>query len=381
MAEEEEFYTPANEDTIAARRVILEYSIAKSTEYIEQQRQQQANLDVRNTLVRRRDQKLRLSKFEPANSDIICDRPISRIRVSSIDDNLAILSDWNGSIRLIDSNSLSCLSTLESGSFTGKVSGLSWHPSDNKVLCGDEVGTLALLSIDNTDSNYDIKLVQKFVREEQSTDATRITSCKFHPLSTYAASSSFSCNWSLWDVAKGKELYTQDGHSKPLFDLDFNATGSLISTVGSDSYGFIWDLRSGSKITSLIGHKNYIYKTVWSPNGYQLATSGSDGVIKIWDLRMNRQSTESNDTTHNELSTILAHNKVVSDLQWKNDDFIVSSSFDGCISIISTGDWSLDRIQGGLEKIMSVDTSNDDWKYILTSSWNGEIKKWETSET
>jgi U4/U6 small nuclear ribonucleoprotein PRP4 len=58
----------------------------------------------------------------------------------------------------------------------------------------------------------------------------RVGRVAFHPSGSYLGSASFDGTWRLWDVAKQKELLTQEGHSKEVYALTFQDDGALVAS-------------------------------------------------------------------------------------------------------------------------------------------------------
>jgi len=58
----------------------------------------------------------------------------------------------------------------------------------------------------------------------------RVGRVAFHPSGSYLGSASFDGTWRLWDVAKQKELMTQEGHSKEVYALTFQDDGALVAS-------------------------------------------------------------------------------------------------------------------------------------------------------
>ena len=49
--------------------------------------------------------------------------------------------------------------------------------------------------------------------------------------------SSFDMTWRLWDLETSTCLLEQEGHSRAVYDLDFQVDGSLAASVGLDAIG------------------------------------------------------------------------------------------------------------------------------------------------
>lgn len=178
----------------------------------------------------------------------------------------------------------------------------------------------------------------------------------------YLASASFDLTWRYWDVETQQQLLLQEGHTKPVFTVEHQPNGSLISSAGLDGIVKIWDLRLGKCISNLEGHMGSIYGSSWRYNGYELATASSDGCIKIWDMRMQKQKV-----------SIPAHSKLVSDVRLL-DNIMISSSYDNTINVFSNDNWvKIKTIKGHTDKVMSCDITKSG-KSIFSSGWDRTIK-------
>ena len=94
-------------------------------------------------------------------------------------------------------------------------------------------------------------------------------------------------------------------------------------------------------------------------DGYRLATSGEDNSIRIWDLRRKVA-----------ITTIPAHNKLVSDIQFQRDysRFLISSSYDGSVKIWNTHDFSMKtKIEIHNSRVSSANVSKDLQKIFTTT--------------
>ena len=112
------------------------------------------------------------------------------------------------------------------------------------------------------------------------------------------------------------------------------------------------------------------------PTGFHLATGGDDNTVKIWDLRK-RQN----------VSTILAHTKLVSDIKFDHSsNLMFTSSYDnkckicGSKSVIcginSAEEWIALRTLAGHENKLTSVCHTRDLKYIITTSFDKTFKVW-----
>ncbi|QLG72258.1 hypothetical protein HG535_0C06130 [Zygotorulaspora mrakii] len=354
--EEEEFYTPASNDLIEARKFLINYTNVRSKERLEREIQNTATSDVSRIINERRGINTRLKKFELAGSQITSSRPVSQARLSPNDKFIAT-ANWNGGIGILDSYSLDVICSAD-GVHQGKIGGINWSPDGKMIVSGAEDG-----------------LVRLFIVEQQQIQESsilkgherRVAGTAFHPSQLYVASASFDMTWRLWDLNTGKELLLQEGHGKEVFCVAFQNDGSLLCSAGLDHCGIIWDIRSGKSTMILKGHAKPIYAVDWSPNGYTVATGAGDGTVKIWDLRKSSEE-----------FTILAHNNVVSSVSFDKEhgNVLVSGGYDKKVNVFSCDNWiKLNSLEGHTDKVLCSDISKDA-SFVISSGWDRSIKLW-----
>jgi len=233
----------------------------------------------------------------------------------------------------------------------------------------------------------------------------RLCRIAFHPQGDYVATTSHDYTWRLWNIetccnnndGSTTELLLQDGHAREVFGIDFHPDGSLVATTDYSGMIHLWDLRTGKTVIQYYGHAGRVLCAKFAPvNGFQLTTAGDDGCLKVWDLRHRRKTAKTNGAPEPR-RTIPAHSKLISHLEYSdNDECLVSSSFDGTAKIWSTrGDWKMLRTLEGHEgKVMGlgiVSTYNDaittkqsdsgvrsparDWG-VVTCGYDKTLKLW-----
>lgn len=362
--EEEDFYTPATDELIQARKYIIKYSLTKSEQRLKKQKNMASTIDIPNEIKRRRAYNKQLQSFSLVGSQIASTRPVSKISISPRGDYFATGS-WAGDVKILDVNSLDIIHNSSSGPVTvvtgGKISGLDWNHTGSHLVSGSDNTYISIYHYQD-DLNV-FKAISSFKAHDQ-----RVVTTKFHPSDKYIASASFDTTWKLWDLETSKELLLQEGHAKEVYSLAFHRDGALVCTGGLDNLAMLWDLRSGSLLMTLSGHVKPIYTMDWSPNGYNLATGGGDGSIHIWDLRKSGIC-----------GKILAHNNIVTSVQFEpvNGECLISSGYDKTINIFSSGNWNkLTSLKGHTDKILDVSFTNNS-QYIISSGWDRSVKLWE----
>ena len=359
-SEEEEFYTPANEQLRATRQYIIKNSIERARKRIKLERESVNNAVITDIIKSRRTNNRILQTFELEGSQVISKRPISRISISPNQEYFATGS-WNGDVSVQNLKTLQQVSVVDDDR-RGKIGGLDWDNTGIMLISGSEDSTVRLHEFNVNDKTCVEK--HNFKGHEG-----RVSHVKFHPTDKYIASASFDNTWRLWDVTTGQELLLQEGHSKEVYSLDFQQDGSLLCSGGLDNVGLVWDIRSGKSIMSLNGHTKPLYSVKWCPNAYQVATGGGDGLINIWDLRKSKKATE-----------ILAHSSIVTDISISRgkNPYLISSGYDKLINIYSVDNWvKVNKLEGHTDKILTASISKDG-NTIVSGGWDRSVKLWES---
>lgn len=353
----EEFYTPAKNELIDARKYLIKYSLEQANIRLRAQNELAMESKTKELLLNRRSLHDRTKKFIIGGTQLIEGGAVSQVSVCKTD-SVMVAGNWRGQISILNIDSLEIVKRFDSAHW-GKIGGLDWHPNGRYFVSGGADNAVKIWDFEQNNC------------DTMNGHTGRIGRVKFHPCGRYVASASFDMTWILWDIEKQVELLCQEGHAKEVFVIGFQGDGSLIASAGLDSIGIIWDLRSGDPIITLEGHENAIYGLDWSVNGHQLATGSADGTIKIWDLR-NTSVTD----------TILAHSSAVLDVVFEkeNSSLLVSGGHDGKINVYSSDDWNkLKCLEGHNGKVMSIDLSGD--TCIYSGGKDRTVKQWTLNQT
>lgn len=362
--EEEEFYTPGPEILYNKRVEIADYSIEKAHQRIENQYKAFKSFDKIENLVSRRNYYNFITKnLNLQGTQLISNRFTSNISYSNLNQNLAV-SSWNGSCYILDPLNLSIKNTLNN-LHPDKISGLQWSPVHSNILStGGSDGKLNIISNPLSD---DFKILSTL-----NGHLSRINDLKFHPIGNLLTSASSDLTWRLWDLETQTELYYQEGHTDSVNSLSIHIDGSLLASAGNDSIIKIWDLRSGKLVLNLNknGHIKSIHSLDWRNNGYHLASGGSDSQLLIWDIRMCKK-----------LSSVLAHNKLISNVKFTDDgNTLISTGYDGLLSLTSCDSWLVYKKLKSLDKLMACEVFDLDSNLnILTGGWDRSVKLYNTN--
>lgn len=131
---------------------------------------------------------------------------------------------------------------------------------------------------------------------ELENHGTRVNRLAFHPSGAYLATTVHDSSWRMFDLETQTEILFQEGHTKAVYDIDFQCDGSLAlsgcvllklppleisSCSGLDCYGRVWDMRSGRCIFFLEGHQKEILSCNWAPDGYARELRCDERLLKL----------------------------------------------------------------------------------------------------
>lgn len=371
--DEEEFYTPGDQELLDARRKIAIYSLPRAKERVERQKAEAA-IPLQKHIKHRRAIKEHLSGYQVLGSQIAGDRPVSIARFSP-DSKLIAAGSWSGTIRMLGVPNLE-----EKGMLRGhseRIGGLSWHPEATLTM-GAESANLASGAADGNIHLW--SLAQDTPIATLSGHSARVCRVEHHPNGRYLASASYDTTWRLWDLETQRELLLQEGHSREVYSVAFQDDGALVASGGLDSIGRVWDLRTGRTIMVLDGHIREITGLAWHPDGYRVLSASGDASVKVWDVRMVRCT-----------ATIGAHKKLVSDVRFFRGNggagglpgdmrtggtYFVTGGFDGEVKIHSSDDWAFVKgLNAHSGNVTSVDVSMDG-RFIVSSGQDRTCKLW-----
>ena len=123
-----------------------------------------------------------------------------------------------------------------------------------------------------------------------------ISALAFSPDSRSIASADDSVR--LWSVETGEELRrwhtgpAEDSyvpHYGTITDLEFDPTGRLLASAGTDNTAKVWDPHSGAQVANVDTFLGAVETVDWSPDGTRLAMAGADGASVIWNVMSGRE--------------------------------------------------------------------------------------------
>ncbi|XP_051475988.1 WD repeat-containing protein 17 isoform X2 [Apus apus] len=243
--------------------------------------------------------------------------PVTALEWDPLSTDYLLVANLHNGIRLVDSESLSCITTFSFPSSAASVQCLAWVPSAPGMFVTGAYSSQYPTKNHHTSSTseavppptltqnqafslppghavccfmdggvglYDMGARKwDFLRDLGHVET--IFDCKFKPDNPdLLATASFDGTIKVWDINTLTAVYTSPGNEGVIYSLSW-APGDLNCIAGATSRngGFIWDVRKGKMITRFNEHgKNGIFCIAWShKDSKRIATCSSDGFCII----------------------------------------------------------------------------------------------------
>ncbi|NXW70565.1 DAW1 factor, partial [Hirundo rustica] len=161
----------------------------------------------------------------------------------------------------------------------------------------------------------------------------------FNPQSTLLATGSMDTTAKLWDIEKGEEVATLNGHSAEIIALSFNTTGDRIITGSFDHTVAVWDVGTGREQNLLI-----MMPTNNATGKYEL-TRSMPLFVQLWDA-----------VTGTHIATLAGHSKEVLDVCFDYaGQRIATASADGSARVYNAGTKQcIAKLEGHEDEISKV---------------------------
>ncbi|EDL35647.1 WD repeat domain 17, isoform CRA_c [Mus musculus] len=209
--------------------------------------------------------------------------PVTALEWDPLSTDYLLVANLHFGIRLLDSESLYCITTFNLPSAAVSVQCLAWVPSaPGMFITGDsQVGVLRIWNVSRTTPIDNFKLKKTGFHCFHVGHVETIFDCKFKPDDpNVLATASFDGTIKVWDINTLTAVYTSPGNEGVIFALSW-APGDLNCIAGATSRNgaFIWDIQKGKIIQRFNEHgKNGIFYIAWShKDSKRIATCSGDG--------------------------------------------------------------------------------------------------------
>ncbi len=93
----------------------------------------------------------------------------------------------------------------------------------------------------------------------------------------------------LWNVADGKAIHHDGGHSDAITAVAFSPDGTVVASGSADCAVCLWDSLTGKQLAKLVGHTSAITALAFAGDGKTFASSSADGRIRLWETAGRRE--------------------------------------------------------------------------------------------
>ncbi|NXP25942.1 WDR17 protein, partial [Scytalopus superciliaris] len=340
--------------------------------------------------------------------------PVTALEWDPLSTDYLLVANLHNGIRLVDSESLSCITTFSFPSGAASVQCLAWVSSaPGMFITGDsQVGVLRVWNVSRTTPIDNFKLKQTgFHGMHVLSSPPKKKSCssqyptKNHhtsstseavPPPTLTQNQAFSlppghtvCCFmdggvGLYDMGAKKWDFLRDlGHVETIFDCKFKPDNpDLLATASFDGTIKVWDINTLSAVYTSPGNEGVIYSISWAPGDLNCiagATSRNGGFI--WDVRKGKMITRFSEHGKNGIFCIAwSHKDSKRIATCSSDGFCIIRTIDGHVlhkykhpAAVFGCDWSQnnkDMIATGCEdknvRVYYLATSSDQPLKVFT---------------
>ncbi|OQS02355.1 U3 small nucleolar RNA-associated protein [Thraustotheca clavata] len=186
----------------------------------------------------------------------------------------------------------------------------AWRPKKNQLVTASRNSLLRLWDLDTKTCMRTIK-----------TSDSPILCMDFDPTGTLLVTGGSDRSVKVFDIEKGFATHNFRKHTGivTLVKFHFDAKKLLVASSSDDSTVRVWDLYAQKEVACIKDHMNPATTIAFANDGYTMLTSGRDKVINFWDLRKQKL-----------LKTILAHEPLTG--------IVIVPDVDDVMHFVSAGD-------------------------------------------
>ncbi|XP_075411901.1 WD repeat-containing protein 17 isoform X4 [Tenrec ecaudatus] len=362
--------------------------------------------------------------------------PITAVEWDPLSTDYLLVANLHYGIRLVDSESLCCITTFSFPSAAASVQCLAWVPSaPGMFVTGDsQVGVLRFWNVSRTTpiDNFKLKKTgfhclhvlnspprKKFLIQSPTKNHYTSSTSEAVPLPNLTPNHAFSlppghavCCFldggvGLYDMGAKKWDFLRDlGHVETIFDCKFKPDDpNLLATASFDGTIKVWDINTLTAVYTSPGNEGVIYSLSWAPGDLNcIAGATSRNGAFIWDVKKGKMVQRFNEHGKDGIFCIAwSHKDSKRIATCSGDGFCIIRTIDGKVlhkykhpAAVFGCDWSQnnnsvriwDYTQDACINILSGHTApvrglmwNTEIPYLLISgSWDYTIKVWDTRE-
>uniref|UniRef100_A0A7N5JRA9 WD repeat domain 17 n=1 Tax=Ailuropoda melanoleuca TaxID=9646 RepID=A0A7N5JRA9_AILME len=332
--------------------------------------------------------------------------PVTALEWDPLSTDYLLVANLHFGIRLLDSESLYCITTFNFPSAAASVQCLAWVPSaPGMFVTGDsQVGVLRIWNVSRTTpiDNFKLKKTgfhclhvlnspprKKFSTQSPTKNHYTSSTSEAVPPPTLTQNQAFSlppghavCCFldggvGLYDLGAKKWDFLRDlGHVETIFDCKFKPDDpNLLATASFDGTIKVWDINTLTAVDTSPGNEGVIYSLSWAPGDLNcIAGATSRNGAFIWDVRKGKMVQRFNEHGKNGIFCVAwSHKDSKRIATCSGDGFCIIRTIDGKVlhkykhpAAVFGCDWSQnnkDMIATGCEdknvRVYYVATSSD----------------------
>jgi WD40 repeat protein len=197
-----------------------------------------------------------------------------------------------------------------------------------------------------------------------------VSSVAYSPDGRFVASGSADSSVKIWDLEKGRELWTLPDHDEAVKSVAYSPDGRRIVSGAADYAIKLWDVETGEQLRNLTGHSNVVNSVAYSPDGKFVVSGSTDRTVKLWDAENGRN-----------LWTFSGHSLWVNAVCYSPDGRVIASaSRDSTVKLWDTGTGDLLRTFSGYAGEVVAVQFSPNGRFVASGSSDGSISIWDAGD-
>jgi WD40 repeat protein len=194
-----------------------------------------------------------------------------------------------------------------------------------------------------------------------------VSSLAYSPDGRFVVSGSADSSIKIWDLEKGREMFTLPEHDGPVRSVAYSPDGKRVVSGAADYTVRLWDAETGEELKALTGHSNVVNSVAYSPDGRFFASGSTDRTVKVWDAESGLP-----------LRTFFGHSRWVNDVCYSPDGRIIASaSRDGEVKLWNAENGVLLRTLSGRGSEFYTVRFSPDGRLIASGSADNAVIIWD----
>lgn len=167
-----------------------------------------------------------------------------------------------------------------------KVRSIDFHLDNNEAAVGCGDGTIRII---------DLNTLEEKLTLQGHLKNFSVNSVCYTPNRKYLLTGSRDAYLSVWEVATGYKLFNRiPAHNYAIYSIVFSPDHKLFATASRDKTIKIWNVATFEPLLRINkekheGHSNSVNKLWWSNYNNYLLSTGDDSKIMIWDIHLKNE--------------------------------------------------------------------------------------------